>query len=193
LYNKRSDKMKRPYAEIAPNSDSLTLATYSKVPYSGRTLHQSTASSQSNGNTMGALPPASYRPITVNTSEDIYDTQRMYDDADDAYFERALSEDAPSRHGSRLIAYDSQPYTSEDIPAGRAPSSVVSSPVRREPSPPASPQKSQSSAVAVAVANAATSSHDKLLDFGLYIISGVLMIFTMEQILQIGMRMRPSQ
>jgi len=175
LYNKRSEKMKRPYAEVAPNSDSLTLATYNKVPYAGRTLQQQ---QQPSGNLRGAaLPPASYRPITVNTSEDIYDANRMHDIEDDAYFERALGEDVPGRHGSRLVAYDS--------PVEEAPA--------RPPSPPAAVVAKEAPKSIVSQIKEQTSAHDKLLDFGLYIISGMLMIFTMEQILQLGMRMRPSQ
>ena len=177
LYNKRSEKMKRPYAEVAPNSDSLTLATYNKVPYSGRTMQQQ----QPSGNLRGAaLPPASYRPITVNTSEDIYDANRMHDIEDDAYFERALGDDVPGRHGSRLVAYDSP--AAEEAPA-------------RQPSTPVAPAvvAKEATKSIVSKIKEQTSAHDKLLDFGLYVISGMLMIFTMEQILQLGMRMRPSQ
>ena len=180
LYNKRSDKMKRPYAEVAPNSDSLTLATYNKVPYAGRTM-QSASPSASSGNLRGAaLPPASYRPITINTSEDIYDANRMHDIEDDAYFERALGDDVPGRHGSRLVAYDVP--AAEEAPA-------------RQPSTPVAPAvvAKEATRSIVSKIKEQTSAHDKLLDFGLYVISGMLMIFTMEQILQLGMRMRPSQ
>jgi len=193
LYAKRNQKTKRPYSETAANS---ALSVYSKLPYNGRMTPTATA------NGYDATKPVSYRPILASSSEDIYET-RHHQDEDDAYFDRALSGDNTSLQGARLIAYDQgnpyhppgvtdnfSDYGSDPIPdpdVSNTPAPTSNSQEQSQRPPIVSTNYNSKSGLGT---NSSHNSHEKILDLGLYIISGVLMIFTMEQILQLGMRMK---
>lgn len=187
LYNKRGEKVKRPYSVDSNSDPGMALAPYNRA-HVGRTQPSASSGYDSiqmhSSNAGRDNHAASYRPIVANTSEDIHHSHHYQFD-DDAYFDRALSEDIPGRQGSRLIAYDEPDHhdslpnhlehMTPDIPVPVSAPASATGPV---------------TTTQIAVGAAPTSSNEKLLDFGLYIISGVLMIFTMEQILQLGMRMK---
>jgi hypothetical protein len=257
LYNKRNDRTKRPYAIEGPvPNDGMTLAPYRKAQ-TGRTLNSGVVKGGDYRENARPSRVPSYRPVMVNTSEDVYDARNSFEDADDAYFERALREEIPERQGARLIAYDSgnsihgsrfrhiDDDNISEISSSSAPIHSLnqnqnqnSIPIHTESFEHFDKEHEsfadrglngdydmyQSRGLGSGIekdydtntttntntntntnnnntntntntnTNPSTRSiekeHDKLLDFGLYIISGVLMIFTMEQILQLGMKMR---
>lgn len=116
-----------------------------------------------------SVPRASkYKPINVDGIEDdVHDAQPI--DDDDAYLERYLDEEAVER---------------EAMASAAASASANASASKRRTLEAYDMYQSRRME--------ADMDKDKLIDLGLYISSGILMIFTMEQILQLGMRMGAS-
>lgn len=129
-------------------------------------LYNKNASSRSmlpQTDSVQSVPRASkYKPINVDGIEDDVHDAQPIDD-DDAYLERYLDEEAAD--------------------AGTAAAAMASSSKRRAIE---AYDVHQSRRMEIEM------DKDKLIDLGLYISSGILMIFTMEQILQLGMRMGAS-
>jgi len=105
---------------------------------------------------------ASYKTVDVDGMEEHAYADRMDDDDDDVYLEKYLDHD-DSVGGFRK-------YGREDVDEVRPPA-----------------RRRSSSALNI---DYDASKQDKLIDLGLYVVSGILMICTMEQILQLGMRMK---
>lgn len=179
LYSRRLAKVKKPYMGGLGRSDELIddAFTYDDqfyAPYARASGSRKNATSRPPRASRGGEPikaPA-LPPMTLDGTGDI-DLDALPDD-DDVYFERALDK--------RLIneSDDWQDTVSVAESESSMPPAVATAPTTKPAPLPVTPPPSPPR----------RSSRDRLMDFGLYVASGVLLLFLLEQIFQMGMRMK---
>lgn len=206
LYNKRTARAKKPYSE-----DAGTPYQYEKVFYDG---YEKTATSRTT-RPNNCKARVSAKPVSVSREKDVYDAYSVdnslaqyasyREEDDEAYFSKVLNDSmqkVTEKYTSGPLHSDVTPGTwstgvspiikrqQVDDDDGVSTSDYVEddgsdimAPASPAPMTPQSPSPSRYSGVE-------DDERDKVLDFGLYVASGIMLIFLLEQILQLGMRMK---
>jgi hypothetical protein len=168
LHDKKSQKSRKPYMDeqVDPYEyHGEVFGPYDKVKFSRTTKPRE--------NECARVQQArrKFKPVTVEKMEDEYSAVAEPDvDDDDSYFQKAVL------GGSRGDDEESDvDFNEEETPI-------------KEDSRDRKGRASESSVVATT--KATSDQRERLFDFGLYIGSGIMLIIILEQILQLGMRMR---
>jgi hypothetical protein len=170
LYDKKSLKSRKPYMDdqVDPYEyHGEVFGPYDKVKFSRTTKPRD--------NECARVQQArrKFKPVTVEKMEDEYSAVADPDiDDDDSYFQKAVigGSSRGEDEDSELDFAEDETLVKEE-PRGRGDRKV------KDISPSVSMKYT-------------TEQRERLFDFGLYIGSGIMLIIILEQILQLGMRMR---
>jgi len=163
LYAKKNLKARRPFYDESnepQGTDDTVYGTTLPGNYDKPARTSRTTRIQKDSSDRQRKP--TFKTVEIDGTEDHVYAEMEEEDEDDAYLEKYLDQETMSDSG-----YAKYVRSPEERPARRARGSS-----------------------ALYVDYDAAMNKDKLIDLGLYVVSGILMICTMEQILQLGMRMK---
>ena len=166
LYSKKNIKARKPFYDESNEPQPMDDSVYGSILPGNYEKSRSSRTMRIQKDASDRQRKPNYKTVEIDgADEPVYAAED--EDDDDVYLEKYLDQETREDSGREPPErYAKYSRFADDKPVRRRGSS------------------------ALYVDYDAAMDKDKMIDLGLYIVSGVLMIFTMEQILQLGMRMK---